>query len=135
MQELLEKESKCLQLEETHDEEIEHMKGKLKKLQRELEETTQLQVEKMTLEIKLQEMEEKMRSGGMEIATPKTDRKLNKVYGIFGKFYGKQKEENDGESKSRCVISPVEYLRVTMVNYHLGVSQREDHLYFIDFDL
>ena len=111
------------------------MKGKLKKLQRELEETTQLQVEKMTLEIKLQEMEEKMRSGGMEIATPKTDRKLNKVYGIFGKFYGKQKEENDGESKSRCVISPVEYLRVNMVNYHLGVSQREDHLYFIDFDL
>ena len=103
--ELLEKESKCLQLEETHDEEIEHMKGKLKKLQRELEETTQLQVEKMTLEIKLQEMEEKMRSGGMEIATPKTDRKLNKVYGIFGKFYGKQKEENDGESsRSRCVI-------------------------------
>ena len=93
------------------------MKGKLKKLQRELEETTQLQVEKMTLEIKLQEMEEKMRSGGMEIATPKTDRKLNKVYGIFGKFYGKQKEENDGES-SRCVIIskweilPVEYLRV-----------------------
>ena len=82
-----------------------HMKGKLKKLQRELEETTQLQVEKMTLEIKLQEMEEKMRSGGMEIATPKTDRKLNKVYGICGKFYGKQKEENDGESsRSRCVI-------------------------------
>ena len=122
-------------MEETHDEEIEHMKGKLKKLQRELEETTQLQVEKMTLEIKLQEMEEKMRSGGMEIATPKTDRKLNKVYGIFGKFYGKQKEENDGESKSRCVISPVEYLRVKTVNYHLGVSQREDHLYYIDFDL
>lgn len=71
--ELLEKESKCLQLEETHDEEIDHMKGKLKKLQKDLEETTQLQVEKMTLEIRLQEMEEKMRSGGMEIATPKTD--------------------------------------------------------------
>jgi len=100
-------------LEETHDEEIDHMKGKLKKLQRELEETTQLQVEKMTLEIKLQEMEEKMRSGGMEIATPKTDRKLNKVYGIFGKFYGKQKEENDGESKSSVCHLPVEYLRVT----------------------
>ena len=69
-------------MEETHDEEIDHMKGKLKKLQRELEETTQLQVEKMTLEIKLQEMEEKneirwdgnRHSKDVQDSTPKTPR-------------------------------------------------------------
>ena len=50
----------------------------------------------MTLEIRVQELEEKMRGQGVDLKTPKTDRKLNKVYGIFGKFYGKEKED-EGE--------------------------------------
>ena len=96
-QELLEKDSKCLALEENSGD-VEHLNNRIKKLQKELEATTELQVEKMTLEIKLQELEQRLGGAG-DAPTPKTDRKLNKVYGIFGKFYGKEKP---GE----CMVSP-----------------------------
>ena len=84
---------------------VAHLNNRIKKLQKELEATTELQVEKMTLEIRVHELEERLNGAGDQgasTATPKSDRKLNKVYGIFGKFYGKDK--HPGESK-RGVIS------------------------------
>lgn len=84
---------------------VAHLNNRIKKLQKELEATTELQVEKMTLEIRVNELEERLNGAGDQgAATPKSDRKLNKVYGIFGKFYGKDK--HPGESK-RGVISPL----------------------------
>ena len=97
MKELLEKDSKCLALEESSGD-VAHLNNRIKKLQKELEATTELQVEKMTLEIKVHELEERLNGAGdNNSATPKSDRKLNKVYGLFGKFYGKEKHENPGE--------------------------------------
>ena len=64
---------------------------------------------KMTLEIRVHELEERLNGAGDHQAsstTPKSDRKLNKVYGIFGKFYGKDK--HPGESKTRCHLPTIE---------------------------
>ena len=71
------------------EEETAHLSARVKKLQNEASDSTQLEVDKMTLEMKVTELEQKFQNGGTASLTPKTDRKLNKIYGIFGKFYGK----------------------------------------------
>ena len=101
---MLEKDSKCLALEESSGD-VAHLNNRIKKLQKELESTTELQVEKMTLEIRVHELEERLNGAGDGAsATPKSDRKLNKVYGLFGKFYGKDKQGNPGESNMVTLI-------------------------------
>ena len=75
-------------MEETFEEERETLASRIRKLQTEAEDNTQLQVDNMTLQMKVDELEKRMQAGDGSSTTPKTDRKLNKVYGIFGKFYG-----------------------------------------------
>jgi chromosome segregation ATPase len=95
-QEMLEKESFCLSREETLKDELEQVQRKLTSKRKRADEADELQMQKVTLEMRVEELEVRIRkmendphgAGDSSNLTPKTDRKLSNVQGIYGSFYG-----------------------------------------------